>query len=87
VLSRDGSKCSWIYGDGNRCGLPATDIDHIIPGDDHSLSNLRGLCADHHRKKSSREGLAAKREIAGRFKREPEIHPGYSYMKQLQQQQ
>lgn len=34
VFARDGTICHW-------CGQPGADeIDHIIPGDDHSLDNL-----------------------------------------------
>jgi len=78
VLARDGGRCRWIQ-DGRRCGAPATDVDHIRPGDDHSLSNLRSLCGPHHQRKSSSEGafaLARKRkQIHKRFRRD-EKHPG-----------
>jgi hypothetical protein len=54
-------------------------VDHIRPGDDHSLSNLRSLCSYHHRIKSSQEGAAAKaakqRAMNKRFRRD-EQHPG-----------
>jgi len=78
VLERDGGRCRWIEG-GRRCNAPATDVDHIRPGDDHSPSNLRSLCGPHHQVKSSREGafaLARKRkQIRQRFRRN-EQHPG-----------
>lgn len=61
------------------CGAPATDIDHIVPGDDHSIENLRPLCSPCHSRKSSSEGGAAKaakrRQIEKRFQR-TEDHPG-----------
>jgi 5-methylcytosine-specific restriction endonuclease McrA len=39
----------------------ATEVDHIDPGDDHSLSNLRGICHGCHATKSGREGWEASR--------------------------
>ena len=79
VLKRDGHRCTHTDEDGARCHSRATDVDHIIPGDDHSSSNLRSLCAYHHQKKSGREGGAAlaakKRRNAQKFKR-VERHPG-----------
>lgn len=53
VLRRDGYRC-------HECGAPANQVDHIIPGDDHDLDNLRALCRRHHALKSSAEGNAAK---------------------------
>lgn len=71
VLQRCGFRCEW---DG--CGDTATDVDHIEPGDHHSLSNLQGLCGAHHRAKSSAEGIAAQqRKRALRFL-PPEKQPG-----------
>lgn len=68
VLDRDGGRCTEPG-----CGWPATDVDHIVPGDDHSLGNLRSLCAGHHRRKSSSEGGRAR---AARGRRAVEPHPG-----------
>lgn len=62
-----------------KCGAPGTDVDHIIPGDDHSLGNLRLLCAACHKEKSSAEGgaaYAAKRRAIERRLRRTEKHPG-----------
>ncbi|MEU7570315.1 hypothetical protein [Micromonospora sp. NPDC049240] len=57
----------------------AVDVDHIIPGNDHSRSNLRALCEWHHDKKSGAEGAAARaaaiRRTSKKFKR-TETHPG-----------
>jgi 5-methylcytosine-specific restriction enzyme A len=79
VLKRDGKRCTHINDDGVRCPDPATDVDHIVPGDDHSESNLRSLCEWHHRIKSGREGGAARaaklKRNASKFKR-VERHPG-----------
>lgn len=73
ILARDGHRCT-------RCGAPATDVDHVIPGDDHSENNLVSLCAADHRAKSGREGQAAgvvTRHLAGQhLHRPPEPHPG-----------
>jgi 5-methylcytosine-specific restriction protein A len=79
VFRRDGGQCVIPLEDGTRCPNAATDCDHIIPGDNHSLDNLQSLCASHHATKSAREGNAAMRAKMrankNRFKRE-ERHPG-----------
>lgn len=78
VLKRDGYRCTHTD-EGVRCSQPATDVDHIVRGDNHTESNLRSLCSGHHRTKSSSEGGAAsaasRREIRSRFRR-VEPHPG-----------
>ena len=73
VLRRDHGRCTWLD-HGQPCGRPATDIDHIIPGDDHRLANLRSLCRTHHQAKSSAEGHAARYRNPRRRPAEP--HPG-----------
>jgi 5-methylcytosine-specific restriction protein A len=73
VLRRDGYSCQAIE-HGKRCGAPANQVDHVIAGDDHSLDNLQSLCASHHAKKSSQEGVAARAKYPN--KRAPESHPG-----------
>lgn len=79
VLRRDGGRCQWKVDSLSVCGAPATDVDHIVPGDDDSFGNLRALCREHHARKSAREGHVAlarmRREVAGRFRRS-EPHPG-----------
>jgi 5-methylcytosine-specific restriction endonuclease McrA len=66
-------RCEWVE-DGFRCHNAATDVDHIIPGDDSSLSNLQGLCNPHHLTKTGRENAAARAEIKklGRLPEEPQ---------------
>ena len=75
VLRRDGYRCQARDSMGGSCGAKANQVDHIQPGDDHSLDNLQALCAWHHARKSSAEGAAARRPPATR-NREPEPHPG-----------
>lgn len=61
------------------CGAPGTDVDHIRPGDDHSMSNLRLLCAACHKAKTAKEGgeaYAAKRRAINNRLRRSESHPG-----------
>lgn len=53
VIARDGRFCVL-------CGQPGNHVDHIEPGDDHSLSNLRVLCVRCHDIKSGSEGGTAK---------------------------
>jgi len=73
VLRRDRYQCQMIlYEGGPKCLAPANQVDHKIPGDDHSYENLQALCRPHHAKKSSAEGHAAKLPN----KRTPGKHPG-----------
>lgn len=78
ILARDRYMCQHIREDTGRiCGARATDVDHIIPGDDHDDSNLRSLCSWHHDRKSSSEGgraaSRARRTRAAKFT----DHPGF----------
>lgn len=76
VFIRDGRKCQVLSEDtGFKCGEPANEVDHITPGDDHSLLNLQAICSWHHKRKSSAEGNAAKIKWEPR-NRKPESHPG-----------
>jgi 5-methylcytosine-specific restriction protein A len=79
VLERCGYQCEHVRSSGRRCGSKATDVDHVQHGDDHSLSNLQGLCSWHHKQKTSRESQEAKAEIRASLKRpqEPDA-PGAS---------
>lgn len=63
------------------CGGPGADfIDHVEPGDDHRIENLRPAhdrVAPHcHRAKSSREGHEAMRKIRAQGRMPAEAHPG-----------
>jgi 5-methylcytosine-specific restriction endonuclease McrA len=62
--------------DGFRCNNAATDVDHITPGDDHSLGNLQGLCNPHHLAKTGREVQAARAEIRKLRRLPEEPQPG-----------
>lgn len=53
VLERDGYQCQG-------CGDDATDVDHVIPNDDHSPANLMSLCERCHKAKTAREAARAR---------------------------
>lgn len=53
VLRRDGYRCYL-------CGGLAVEVDHVRRGNDHHLSNLGAICDPCHRRKSGREGAAAR---------------------------
>lgn len=74
VLERDGHRCTVLMRNGTRCTDRATEVDHIVPGDDHRPENLRAICTWHHRRKSSAEGNAARRRLT--TQRPAEAHPG-----------
>ncbi|QDP44206.1 HNH endonuclease [Streptomyces phage Celia] len=79
ILKRDQHRCTHTNDYGARCSEPATDVDHIIPGNDHSPGNLRSLCSWHHDKKSGAEGAraaAANRRRHDKKFRRGEQHPG-----------
>ena len=79
ILRRDGRRCTVRNVDGVRCGELATDVDHVKPGDDHRDANLRAVCQWHHRRKTGREGAAARaaawRRNNSKYRRS-EAHPG-----------
>ena len=58
VFATKGRRC-YIVEDGHRCTSTATEVDHRVAGDDHSLENLEPICSAHHRRKSSSEGWQA----------------------------
>jgi 5-methylcytosine-specific restriction endonuclease McrA len=66
VLDRDGHSCRCP---GCRrcsselaCERPATDVDHVQPGQNHDLGNLRSLCRSCHGHKTAAEGNAARKK-------------------------
>lgn len=75
VLERSDYHCEWIE-DGQPCYSRATDVDHIVSGDLHTLDNLQSLCGPHHRRKSSQEGRAAQEKLKALRTRPAEPQPG-----------
>ncbi|GAB7187166.1 hypothetical protein ATKI12_6997 [Kitasatospora sp. Ki12] len=75
ILCRDGGRCTATFSTGRRCSARATDVDHIIPGDDHTDDNLRALCGWCHAKKSAHEGGTAAGQRAARQARPTAQHP------------
>jgi 5-methylcytosine-specific restriction endonuclease McrA len=75
VLRRDGHACQSVFSDGRRCGMPANQVDHIEPGDDHSMANLQALCGWCHARKSSSEGGTAAALTRVRTERPTTTHP------------
>lgn len=58
------------------CGQQgATEVDHVIPGDDHAPANLRPIHVTCHRDKTAREARAARARIRALRLRTPEPHP------------
>lgn len=57
------------------CGGVGAQCDHHIPGDDHSLENLRWLSDPCHRAKTQAEAAAAHRAHYDQAKRKPQRHP------------
>lgn len=75
IIRRDGGVCTALYSDERRCELPGTDVDHIIPGDDHRDVNLQLLCTWHHARKSSSEGGSAAAQTRVSVHRPKPQHP------------
>ncbi|MEU6633805.1 HNH endonuclease signature motif containing protein [Streptomyces parvus] len=66
--------CQASLSDGSRCNAPGTDVDHIRPGNDHSMTNLQLLCSWCHRQKTQAEATAAR--VAQRPYRPAPTGPG-----------
>lgn len=73
-MRRDRRLCQYRYP--GICTTHATQVDHVLPGDDHSLTNLKAICTECHKHKSSREGHESKRKRNAMRKRETKRHPG-----------
>lgn len=71
VAQRAGWRCQ-NYVEGSRCERQGSHCDHIRPGNDHGLDNLRWLCPPCHLRKSGQEGAAGRPPL----RRAPETHPG-----------
>ncbi len=72
-MTRDKGACRLRY---SGCLGTATEVDHILQGDDHSLTNLQAVCTACHKVKTNKQKVivvAAKR----RLKYRPDVrHPG-----------
>ena len=69
VLARDKAVCQINM---RGCQNQATEVDHVIAGDDHTDTNLRAACTHCHRHKTAREGVQARASIrARRFRLTP----------------
>lgn len=85
VMRRDGGLCRGVLdSDPPRiCGAPGTEVDHVLPGLDHSMGNLQTLCSWCHKHKTQAESRAARDAInkpylrthLGRASREPTPDP------------
>jgi len=73
ILDRDGWLCQLRY---EGCTRVASEVDHIIAGDNHHPTNLQAACARCHSRKSAAEGKAARDAIRNARYRPPERHPG-----------
>ncbi|WP_424217389.1 HNH endonuclease (plasmid) [Streptomyces sp. BI20] len=78
-MARDSSLCQWERADtGLPCYLTATEVDHIIPGSNHGLSNLQALCRYHHAQKTAQEAAQARAAKRRALRdRGRQNHPGY----------
>lgn len=74
IKARDRGQCQ-ATDHAPRCDGRGTDVDHIEPGDDHSLENLQLLSRACHVAKTARETAERNRtKVTGR--KRPERHPG-----------
>jgi 5-methylcytosine-specific restriction endonuclease McrA len=69
-------QCEKRLPSGARCPRPGRDVDHIIPNDDHSESNLRLLCPTHHERKTVQEAAQGRLAYKRSKYRPSEQHPG-----------
>lgn len=69
----ENQKCKIKY---EGCQVEATEVDHIIPGDDHSPENFQPACERCHAKKSAKEGNEAKARMRALRLRPRDRHPG-----------
>lgn len=71
ILRRDNYKCQ-VVRMGKACPIPATEVDHIVRGENHDYANLQSICRLCHGRKTQLEGVEAK-EL--RTKRPKQVHP------------
>lgn len=73
ILARDGYRCRWVLGNGERCQQRARICDHVVPkaeGGTDDPSNLQALCQTHSDTKSAQEGSRGAQR-----KRDRRLHP------------
>lgn len=73
ALKRDGYLCRKR---GPRCTAVATEVDHVIPNDNHTLTNLQSLCSSCHRNKTQLEAVHGHAAVRSHGRRDAEEHPG-----------
>nr|WP_132120521.1 HNH endonuclease signature motif containing protein [Actinocrispum wychmicini] len=73
VLKRDRFTCQI---QGPDCTTHATEVDHLVAGEDHRLENLRAVCSVCHGEKSAQEGNRAKARLRALRRRPADRHPG-----------
>jgi hypothetical protein len=78
VLRRD-PVCTWgtLPGEDGPCGAASTDADHIGGAGNHDMAFLRGLCHDHHVKRSAGQARAERARIRSLRLRPVQRHPGW----------
>lgn len=77
VFRIHGRQC-YIAEDGHRCTTEATEVDHVIPSGSDDLSNLRPICHQHHKSKSSSEGWHAMNKKKKQARRRAEKKFGWA---------
>ena len=75
ILTRDQHQCQAREHEPD-CDGTATEVDHIISGDDHSMSNLQALSAECHKAKTARDNANRLADIRAMRYRAEEDHPG-----------
>lgn len=76
VFARPGGRvCALQFED--LCVGAATEVDHVVAGDDHAEDNLQPACQPCHRHKSALEGAAAAARRRARARLPVEVHPAY----------
>jgi 5-methylcytosine-specific restriction endonuclease McrA len=75
VKARAGGKCEADRHE-RSCDGTGTDCDHVVQGDNHSLTNLQWLSGPCHQAKTARESAARNHQRAALKRRPAEQHPG-----------
>ena len=73
ILKRDRGVCQLRH---PGCLIRATEVDHIVAGDNHAPGNLRALCSSCHKGVTAVQAKTAQAAVRTRGKRDAEPHPG-----------